>query len=60
LNHILARFMGAGIVFLLGGVFTPTGPPKPDFHGNWTNETLTRLERAGEHETLTAEAAAAI
>jgi hypothetical protein len=23
--------------------------------GNWTNSTLTRLERAGEHETLTAE-----
>jgi len=52
--------MGAGIVFLLGGVFTPTGPPKPDFHGNWTNETLTRLERAGERQTLTVEEAAAI
>ena len=60
MNHILARFVGAGIVLLLGGVFTPTGPPKPNFHGNWTNETLTRLERAGEHEALTDQEAAAI
>ena len=56
----LTRFIGAGIVLLLGGVVTPTGPPKPDLQGNWTNTTATRLERAGEHQTLTDEEATAI
>ena len=39
------RLLGAAIVLLMGGVFIATGPRKPDLQGNWTNATVTRLER---------------
>ena len=60
MNHIFARLIGAGVVFCWVAFSLPTGPRKPDLQGNWTNDTLTRLERAGEHETLTVEEASAI
>jgi len=60
MNRFLTRSLGAGMVLLIGGVFAPTGPLKPDLQGNWTNATQTRLERTGWGETLTAEEAAAI
>lgn len=49
------RAIGAAAVLLLGGIFTPTGPRRPDFQGNWTNGTQTTLERLIESPTLTDE-----
>ena len=54
---LFTRSLGAATVLLLSGVFTPTGPRKPDFQGNWTNGTQTRLERLIDSPTLTSEEA---
>jgi hypothetical protein len=53
--YSLTRSLGAATVLLLGGIFTPTGPRQPDFQGNWTNGTQTRLERVIESPRLTEE-----
>ena len=45
MRHQNVRWLGAMIVLVLGGVFTATGPRKPDLQGNWTNATVTTLER---------------
>jgi hypothetical protein len=61
MNHLLTCALGAGIAFLVGGLFAPTAPLTPDLQGTWTNATQTRLERAGsKKKTLTVEAAAAL
>ncbi|HYE87920.1 MAG TPA: hypothetical protein VEA16_16265 [Vicinamibacterales bacterium] len=55
MNEVLTRALGVAVVCLLGGIFTPTGPRKPDFQGNWTNGTQTPLERIIASPTLTSE-----
>ena len=50
-----SQIIGAATVLALGGILTPTGPRRPDFHGNWTNATQTRLERLIDSPTLTDE-----
>jgi hypothetical protein len=55
MGNSLARLIGTITLLLCGGIFTPAGPRKPDFQGNWTNGTQTRLERIVESPSLTDE-----
>lgn len=55
MTHSSTCVIGAAAVLCLGGIFTPTGPRKPDLQGNWSNGTQTRLERMIESPTLTEE-----
>ena len=43
MTYSFSQVIGAATVLLLGGIVTPTGPRRPDFQGNWTNGTQTRL-----------------
>jgi hypothetical protein len=53
--------LAAGVVLLLSGVITPSGPRRPDLQGNWTNATQTPLERTWHQNLhLTEEEAAAV